>query len=147
LPTFRTRMYQYVRRSIPEDLNHDVDVRSGNYIHTRIPLNLMYSKSVFGLPWLRRLVAGLSPRRRGFDPGSVQVGFLVDKVALGQVFPRVLRFSPVSFISPVLHYTENGKKLIIFITGLHCGTLHHKRELRISSRNIDLANEIYAECL
>jgi hypothetical protein len=37
--------------------------------------------------WLRRLVAGLLPRRPGFDPGSVHVGFVVDKVALGQVFP------------------------------------------------------------
>jgi hypothetical protein len=46
----------------------------------------------------------LPPRRPGFDPGSVHVGFVVDKVALGQVVPRVLRFSPVSFISLVLHY-------------------------------------------
>jgi hypothetical protein len=54
-----------------------------------------------------------------FDPGSIHVGFVVDKVALGQVFPRVLRFSPVNFIPPVLHYKEKRKKLIIFITGLH----------------------------
>jgi hypothetical protein len=47
------------------------------------------------------------------------VGFVVDKVALGQVFPRVLLFSPVSFIPPVLHYKGKRKKLIIFITGLH----------------------------
>jgi hypothetical protein len=34
----------------------------------------------------------------GFDPRPVHVGFVVDKVALGQVFPRVLRFSPsISF--------------------------------------------------
>jgi hypothetical protein len=71
------------------------------------------------VPWLRRLVAGLSPRRPGFDPGSVYVGFVVDQLALGQVFPRVLRFFPVSFIPPVLHYKEKRKKLIIFITGLH----------------------------
>jgi hypothetical protein len=45
--------------------------------------------------------------------------FFVDKVALGQVFPLVLRFSPVSFIPPVLHYKEKQKKLIFFITGLH----------------------------
>jgi hypothetical protein len=38
------------------------------------------------------------------------VGFVVDKVALGQVFPRVLRFSPVSFIPPVLHYKEKNEK-------------------------------------
>jgi hypothetical protein len=48
------------------------------------------------------------------------VGLVVDKVAMGQVFTRVLRFSPVIFIPPVLHYTENLKKLIIIIiTGLH----------------------------
>jgi hypothetical protein len=34
--------------------------------------------------WLRRLVAGFSPRKTGFDPGSINVGFVVDKVALGQ---------------------------------------------------------------
>jgi hypothetical protein len=61
------------------------------------------------VPWLRRLVAGLSSRRPGFDPGSVHVGFMVDSVALGHVFPRVLRFSPVSFIPPVLHYLEKRK--------------------------------------
>jgi hypothetical protein len=61
------------------------------------------------VPWLRRLVAGLSPRRSGFDPGSVHVGFVVDNMALGQVFPRVLRFSPVNLIQPVLNYKEKRK--------------------------------------
>jgi hypothetical protein len=37
----------------------------------------------------------------------------------GQVFLRVLRFSPVNFIRPVLHYSEKRKKLTIFIIGLH----------------------------
>jgi hypothetical protein len=74
---------------------------------------------LLAVPWLRRLVVGPSPQRPGFDPGSVHVGFLVDTVALGQVFfPRVLRFSLVSFIPPVLYYMEKRKKLII-ITGLH----------------------------
>jgi hypothetical protein len=79
--------------------------------------------TLLAVPWLRRLVAGLSPRRPVFDPGLVHVGFVVEKVALGQVFPRVLRFSPVNFIPPVLHYLEKRKQLIIFlfifITGLH----------------------------
>jgi hypothetical protein len=35
--------------------------------------------------------------------GSVRVGFVVVKVAVGQAFLRVLRFSPVSIISPGLH--------------------------------------------
>jgi hypothetical protein len=50
------------------------------------------------VPWLRQLVAGLSPRRSGFAPGSVHV---LDKVALGQVPPmsyQVLRFFSVSII-------------------------------------------------
>jgi hypothetical protein len=72
------------------------------------------------VPWLRQLVAGLSPRRPGFDHGSVHVRFVVDKVALGQAFPRVFRFSPVNFIPPVLHYSEKRRKtLITFIIVLH----------------------------
>jgi hypothetical protein len=38
------------------------------------------------MPWLRRLVAGVSPRRAGFDPKPVHVGFVVDKVAVEQIF-------------------------------------------------------------
>jgi hypothetical protein len=62
------------------------------------------------VPWLRRLAAGLPPRRTRFDPGSVHLGFVVGKVALGQVSPRVLRFYPVNFIPPVVHYLEKDKK-------------------------------------
>jgi hypothetical protein len=39
------------------------------------------------VPWLGRLVTIFPPRRPGFEPGSVHVGFVVDKVALWQVFP------------------------------------------------------------
>jgi hypothetical protein len=62
------------------------------------------------VPWLRGLVPDVLPQRPGFNPGSVLVGFVVDKVALVQVFLRVLRFSPVSFIPRVLYYTEERKK-------------------------------------
>jgi hypothetical protein len=48
--------------------------------------------SPMAVPWLKRLVAGLSQRRPGFATGSIHVGSVVDKVALGQVFLRVLRF-------------------------------------------------------
>jgi hypothetical protein len=34
-----------------------------------------------------------------FASGSVHVGFVVDKVALGEVFPKVLQFYPVKCIS------------------------------------------------
>jgi hypothetical protein len=52
------------------------------------------------LPW--RLVADLSPRRPGFAPRSIHVGFIVDIVSLGQVFLRVIRVFPVSIIPPSL---------------------------------------------
>jgi hypothetical protein len=45
-------------------------------------------------------------KKKKKKPGSVHVGFVVDKVALGEGFPRVLRFSPLNFIPPVLHYLE-----------------------------------------
>ena len=47
--------------------------------------------------------AGLLPQISGFDPGTVHVGFVVDKVALGQLSPPVIRCSPVDIIPPMLH--------------------------------------------
>jgi hypothetical protein len=66
--------------------------------------------------WLRLLVAGLSPRRPGFDPGSVHVGFVVDKVALGQVFPPEYFGFPLSISFHRCSITwKNKKKLITFL--------------------------------
>jgi hypothetical protein len=65
--------------------------------------------------WLMRLVAGRSPRRPGFDPGSLDVGFVVDKNGAGTGF-----FLDYFAFPPVFHYAENRKKrIIIFITRLH----------------------------
>jgi hypothetical protein len=50
------------------------------------------------VPWLRWLVAGFSPRRPELAPSSVHVGFVVNKVALRQVFLRVIRFYPANII-------------------------------------------------
>jgi hypothetical protein len=67
------------------------------------------------MQWLARLVAGLSKRRPELPPGSVHIGFVVDKVALRQVCHRVIRFDPVNIIPPLLHInsriiwrTDNG---------------------------------------
>jgi hypothetical protein len=54
------------------------------------------------VPWLRRLVTGLSLRSPGFDLGLVRVGFVVDIMVLGQIFHRLHLFSPVSIIPPWL---------------------------------------------
>ena len=51
----------------------------------------------------RQLLAGHSPHRNAFEPRPVRLGFVVDKVPLGQVLLRVLLFSPVSIVPPMLH--------------------------------------------
>jgi hypothetical protein len=38
----------------------------------------------------------------GFAPWSIRLGFVVDKVALGQVILRIIGFSPVNIIPPSL---------------------------------------------
>jgi hypothetical protein len=56
------------------------------------------------MPLLKRLVAGFSPRRPGFDPGSGQVGFVVEKVALGRVFSEYFGFPCQSSLHKILHH-------------------------------------------
>jgi hypothetical protein len=95
------------------------------------------------VPWLRRLVAGLPPRRPEFDPGSVHVGFVVDKVALGQVFsPSSSVFPSVSFhrCSITRKRTKNNNhhhlhhrvaqeaSRLWCVRSVCCGALHHSKK-------------------
>jgi hypothetical protein len=59
---------------------------------------------MWAMQWLTRLVAGLSPRSSRLAPGSIHVGFVVDKVALQQVFLRVFRFFLISLSFAILIY-------------------------------------------
>jgi hypothetical protein len=52
------------------------------------------------MPWFRRLVADLSLWMPGFSLVSFHVGFVVDKVALGQVFLKFLQFLPANVNPP-----------------------------------------------
>jgi hypothetical protein len=63
-------------------------------------------------PLLRRLVAGLPPRRPRFELGSGHVGFLIDEVALGQVF------SSTSVSTANHHSTSCSTITIIYQPGL-----------------------------
>jgi hypothetical protein len=80
--------------------------------HQDAPLWLDYSPEythychswfIMSVPWLRCLVAGLSPFRSTFIPRPVHVGYVVAGVTWQQVFLRVLPSSPVDIIPPVLH--------------------------------------------
>jgi len=53
-------------------------------------------------PWLRLSVASLSPQRPGFDPRSFCVTFVLDRMELGQILLKILRFYPVGIIPPML---------------------------------------------
>jgi len=44
------------------------------------------------VPWLRRLVTDLSPRRHSLDPRSVYVGFVVDRIVLELIFSEYFDF-------------------------------------------------------
>jgi hypothetical protein len=84
------------------------------------------------------------------------VGFVVDKAALVQVSPRILWFSPASFVPPVLNYTKKrgGGGMLIFITGLRnkrqgCGAsvasaagpfIFRRKFLRVPNSNVSRAN-------
>jgi hypothetical protein len=64
----------------------------------KVVKGVVYVRIKVDVPCIWWSFAGLSPWRSGIAPRSVDVGFVVSKVALGQVFLRVLRFSlSVSF--------------------------------------------------
>jgi hypothetical protein len=71
-------------RPSPEDSN----------LHQSSSLYLSLVRPQFG-----KLVGGLLPWMPEFSPSVIIVGFVVDEVALGQVFLRALRFSPASYNS------------------------------------------------
>lgn len=48
-------------------------------------------------------VDGISRRIRRFNPRPIYVGFLVKKVALGQISLRVRRLFPATIIPSILH--------------------------------------------
>jgi hypothetical protein len=78
-----------------------------SYIH------LIYTPytNVLSLDLIGRIMAQAVSRQplSDFSPGSVHVRFIVDKVALGQVFLRVLRISPVNIIPLALNaYVSPG---------------------------------------
>jgi hypothetical protein len=57
----------------------------------------------WAMPWLKHLVTGLLPQRPVFNLRLVFVGYVVEKVALGQVFLCVCELFPVISIPAILH--------------------------------------------
>jgi hypothetical protein len=57
------------------------------------------------------IIAGLSKRRRGFAPGPIHVGFVVDEVAVGQVFSEFFDFPLSVYHSTVALHTHINWKI------------------------------------
>jgi hypothetical protein len=55
------------------------------------------------MPWLRQLVATVSSWRPSFYLRPVHAGFVIDTVAVGDIFLWTPRVSCVSIIPPVPH--------------------------------------------
>jgi len=62
----------------------------------------LYLSSLGGHATVRWLVAGLSVLRLGFDPSSVHVRLLVNRLVLRQSFLLLVWFYPSSITPPVL---------------------------------------------
>jgi hypothetical protein len=74
-----------------EVLNCVVQLKQ-NFTHTALEVLLTNDTSCMG-----RAIAQAVSRRLGFEPKSGHVGFVVDKVAVGQVFSEYFRF-PCQFL-------------------------------------------------
>lgn len=72
-----------------------------------------------GIETQNPLVADIPPRRTGYDPGSIHAWFVVDAVALQQVFlqvqyfcfPLSLSFSNARYLSSSSYYADQKDKL------------------------------------
>jgi hypothetical protein len=65
------------------------------------------SKLMKAMPQLRQLVTGFPPRWPELKPRSDYVGFVVDKVALGQVFSKHFSFPCQFSFHQLLHIYHN----------------------------------------
>ena len=75
---------------------HHYFVIKGQYIFFDIGTGFWYIIKIGR--GLKGAYQGLSLRRIGFDPETVGVVFVVDKLSLSQIFPQVLRYFCISII-------------------------------------------------
>ena len=74
-----------------------IKIWEGNIFHFLITLYY------YILPRLRQLFTGLSTRGDCFNPRLLHVGFVVEKLTLGDIFLRIFRFYLFSIVTPFLH--------------------------------------------
>jgi hypothetical protein len=85
---------------------------------------------------LRRLVSGLPPKLPGFDTWSGHVGFVVDKMAPGQVSPST-SLSPTNFHSTNCSVLINHPIIALYSPDTESDVKQHilENEVNILSRD------------
>jgi hypothetical protein len=63
-------------------MSSDCFLNSGNQLIFVMEIRHVSFRVRGSVPWLRRLVAGLTPRRPVFAPGSAHVEYVVDKATM-----------------------------------------------------------------
>jgi hypothetical protein len=96
-------------------LNCSFTLNTSSFLGPDVFLTTLFSNSFTFSSSLGRAVAQAVSRRpltaaAWFRAQVNPVGFVVDKVALGQVFLQVLRFSPVNIILPWAPHFRKFKK-------------------------------------
>lgn len=71
-------------------------------------------------------------RGPGFDPGSIHVGFMADKVPLGKVFLWVLPFSRRYYSDNVLHSSSINNTVTSRTTGAKPGNIQQRNALSVT---------------
>jgi len=61
--------------------------------------------------WIKLLFAGVSPRRLGFHPRSVEMWYSLGKVALGDISLPIIRSVHVHIITPLLIFFRRRQNL------------------------------------
>jgi hypothetical protein len=75
--------------------------------------------SDWDVPKLRRLVVGFPPWRPGIETGSANVGFLADKVALGQASPAKLHSTNCSTITIINIWSGYNRPVVAAVSSGH----------------------------
>ena len=102
-------LYNSVKRSHPTGSHLPVIITACPFFEHVLVFRTQHSvsetkfPSVLAVPWIWRLVNGLLPRRPRIKLRPLPLGFMIDEIALGHVLLRVLWFSSVIIIPPMIH--------------------------------------------
>jgi hypothetical protein len=80
------------------------------------------------MPWIMGVATGLLSWRNGFDSRAVHIGFVVNKVALGQIRLPVIWFYHITIIPPLFHaglLIRYGRCILAIYSVYVCNTHAH----------------------